>query len=161
MRSTRPLAQLIAKSALGTLAAFPDHDESRSQGFAAPLTSSWRQYRNTVRDRSIGQTVVVCDQSFEVIAKVERRSEVNRVERSQPRRVKPASRLEHRWRDMDQRDRIQDLTRLQHSVWHSPTNSPHQLGPNQIARDKLPIRLPQPCPERCGLRACNHQLHQR
>ena len=44
------------------------------------IASTRRHDGNTVRDRCICQTVVVCDQSVEVVAEVERRSEMNRVE---------------------------------------------------------------------------------
>ena len=120
-------------------------------GTATPLPSSWRHYGNTVRDRSICQTVVVGDQSVEVVSKVERRGEMNRVERPQPHRVEAASILEYRWRDVDKSDRIQDFTRLQHSAWHCSANGPHQFGSCQIARDKLAARLLQPFAKCCRL----------
>ena len=110
-----------------------------------------RDYGDTVRDRCICQTIVVCDQPFEVVSEIERCSEMNRVERPQPRRVKPASILEHRRCDVDQSDRVQDFTSLQHTVWHCPANGPHQFGASQIARDKLSAWLLQPSPECCCL----------
>ncbi len=82
------------------------------------------------------------------------------VKRPQPNWVKAASNLEDRRRHLGEHQRIQHSPRPQRPVRDDPANSPHQLGPNQIAGHQLDARRRRPTPQSLSLRLSNYQLPQ-
>lgn len=63
---------------------------------AAETRSSGRDHRQALSTRRIGEAVVVRDDTGKLVAELERRGHVKRVERSQLRRFQPSGRLERR-----------------------------------------------------------------
>ncbi len=73
---------------------------------------------DTIRFSGRRKTIVIGDQAFELIAKIQRRCKMDRVKRPQHRRLETTRLLEHTRADLDENDRLQHRTRLEDSIRH-------------------------------------------
>lgn len=84
--------------------------------------------RNAVRVCGVGEAFVIAHESFEIVAEIEGRREMDRVERAKHCRIEPTGRFEHRRNDWYEGQSIEYFACSNGAVWREAVPSSRDWG---------------------------------
>lgn len=108
------------------------------------LGSLRRDDGDSVGQGCFGQSIVVGDDSFEFVADVERRREMNSVECSQDGWIEPSCGFKDCRRDGNECHRVEYFPGPNNLIRNHATYGPQEFGADQIARDGITVAFGEP-----------------